>query len=616
MSYEGRHPDTEGAVSEGRSLRHPTFQRPYVWNQEDQWDPLWDDVRNVAEDYLDHLRSVGPDERARAEAKTGAHFLGAVVVQQQSTAAAEIETRRVVDGQQRLTTLQLLVDAAQEVVERLGWSKEAKRLSRLVLNDEDYAEANPDDVFKIWPTTVDQDPFRSAMTNGMASEGLADSLIVQGHEFFQLQISQWLEEKPDDQELRVHALEAALMGLLEMVVIDLGAFDDAHVIFETLNARGTPLLASDLVKNFVLQSIAQRELDADAIYQEHWLAFDRAWWRDEVRQGRLVRPRIDVFLNYWLIMRNGIEVSSDDVFASFRRRVEVSGHSVEDVVVDLHKVGASYRQFEDYDPFTPEGTFFYRWQVMDAGVSTPLLLWLFSRSEAIPPDHLHRGLAAIESFLIRRMLCRMTTKDYNKLFVELISELESVGDPVNADGTIIAYFAKQTADARLWPDDYRLKEALRDLPLYRLLTRRRLRMVLEALEESLRTSKAEEAQVTREKLTVEHLMPQAWREHWSLPRSGGVDDEETAAVRDRLVHSIGNLTLVNKKLNPALSNAAWAEKQDGIAKHSVLFLNKAVLDQARDGWDEATIRVRADRLHELTASKWPAARALLADATP
>ena len=228
-----------------------------------------------------------------------------------------------------------------------------------------------------------------------------------------------------------------------------------------------PLIAFHLVRDilFVLQSIAQKGLDAEAIYQERWLAFDQAWWRNEIRQGRLVRPRIDVFLNYWLIMRTGAEVSSDDVFASFRRRVEVDGYSVEDVVVDLHEVGGAYRQFEEYEPFTTEGTFMYRWQVMDAGVSTPLLLWLFSRSNVIPDDTLERCLAAIESFLVRRMLCRMTTKDYNKLFVDLISDLESADDPTNADRTIIAYLAAQTADARLWPDDHRLREAFRSLPL-------------------------------------------------------------------------------------------------------------------------------------------------------
>ena len=76
----------------------PTFQRPYVWNQEEQWEPLWDDVRNVAEEYLDQLEIVGPDQRAQAEERTGAHFMGAVVVQQQPTPAAEIDVRHVIDG--------------------------------------------------------------------------------------------------------------------------------------------------------------------------------------------------------------------------------------------------------------------------------------------------------------------------------------------------------------------------------------------------------------------------------------------------------------------------------------------------------------------------------------
>ena len=110
----------------------PTFQRPYVWNQEEQWEPLWDDVRNVAEEYLDQLEIVGPDQRAQAEERTGAHFMGAVVVQQQPTPAAEIDVRHVIDGQQRLTTLQLLADATQEVVEDLGQAPVAKRLAKLV----------------------------------------------------------------------------------------------------------------------------------------------------------------------------------------------------------------------------------------------------------------------------------------------------------------------------------------------------------------------------------------------------------------------------------------------------------------------------------------------------
>jgi uncharacterized protein with ParB-like and HNH nuclease domain len=102
----------------------PTFQRPYVWNKADQWEPLWEDVEHAAEKYLDALDEVGEDELAKAEEKAGRHFLGAIVVQQELTGSSEIETRIVIDGQQRLTTIQLLLDAAQTVAEQEGWCRQ------------------------------------------------------------------------------------------------------------------------------------------------------------------------------------------------------------------------------------------------------------------------------------------------------------------------------------------------------------------------------------------------------------------------------------------------------------------------------------------------------------
>ena len=221
----------------------PSFQRPYVWTREEQWEPLWEDVRNTAERYLDALGEAG-EQPGIAEANTPAHFLGAVVAQQQRTSAAEIETRDVIDGQQRLTTLQLLLDAAQEAFEQHGCAPQSKRLKRLVLNDEVYIDGDEDLAFKIWPTTTDRDAFRQAMRNELPSQEYSDSSIVQAHDFFKEQITDWLDD-PEVLSVRAQALEAALAGLLHMVVIDLGYNDDPHMIFETLNARGTPLLAFD-----------------------------------------------------------------------------------------------------------------------------------------------------------------------------------------------------------------------------------------------------------------------------------------------------------------------------------------------------------------------------------
>ncbi len=231
----------------------PPFQRPYVWSQDEQWGPLWEDVRNVAEGYLEALEKSGYDE-VKAESETSAHFLGAVVLRQVSTATKDVEQREVIDGQQRLTTLQLLLDAIQQVCEGLDqpYAKSAgRRLSKLVTNDRELI-TDDHHVFKLWPTHMDQEAFRHAMDNGLPINDFADSLIVQAHEFFQLQIREWLGGVDESTKHKIDALEAAATNMLQLVVIDLDTQDDPNLIFETLNARGTPLEESDLVKNYVL----------------------------------------------------------------------------------------------------------------------------------------------------------------------------------------------------------------------------------------------------------------------------------------------------------------------------------------------------------------------------
>jgi hypothetical protein len=239
---------------------------------------------------------------------------------------------------------------------------------------------------------------------------------------------------------------------------------------------------------------------------------------------------------------------------------------------------------------------------MDTGVTTPLLLWIFAQpSTALSLERRTRCLHALESFLVRRMVCRLTAKNYNDLFLELLSRLEVAG-PADADEVMVDYLASQEADSRLWPDDHAFEMALLDLPLYRLLTRSRLRMVLEALEDSLRTSKSEEASVQRGKLTIEHILPRRWRQHWPIG-NGGFQAE---IDRERLLHSLGNLTLVNGRLNPSMSNGAWPVKQKALAAHSVLHLNKRLGDAYADRkWDEATIHERGTALAAIATHSWP-----------
>ena len=527
------------------------------------------------------------------------HFLGAVVLQQQPNPSARLETRLVVDGQQRLTTLQLLLDAAQEIFEKRGNEDEATLLSDLVLNSSVYRRRDPDHAFKVWPTLGDQEAFRHAMHNHLPSAEHQESLIVQAHEFFKEQIDHWLKELPGKIEERAEALERTITNLLEMVVIDLKTEDDPHVIFETLNARGTPLLQSDLIKNMVMFEAGKAGDIIDSQEANRIWGFDGPWWRLEIRQGRILRPRIDAFLNYWLVMRTHREVTADNVFSEFRRYANKGTNTIESITEDIRRVGKAYRKLEDASIANLD-IFLYRWGVMQAGVLTPVLLWLLSSE--VPEAQVTKSLRSLESFLVRRMVCRMTTRGYNLLFIGLVGALERAGEAQAGDATV-EYLRNQEAYSRWWPEDQQLEDTFLRQPLFRLLTRARLRLVLEGIEDELRTVKSE-SQASPRDMTIEHILPQQWRQHWTLPAD--LEDKiDAAGNRDRLLHSIGNLTLVNDHLNPSLSNAAWEHKRKEFARHSVLFLNKTLVDEAPNEWDESAIAERAKRLFTVAARVWP-----------
>jgi len=572
----------------------PAFQRRYVWNQEDQWEPLWEDVQNTAEEYLEKLKLYDSDS-IKAELDTKKHFLGAVVLKQVPTPPKEINKREVIDGQQRLTTLQLLLDAIQYVCEKKNAEGVTSRLEVLVQNNKSLINKD-EEIFKLWPTLKDRLAFKHTMDNGLSVDGFQDSLIVQAHEYFQLQADQWVGSNPESVQIRMEALEAVITGMLQMVVIDLEPKDDPHMIFETLNARGTPLLESELIKNYVAMRM---ETSGDIV----WKDLDDDWWRKLIGRGHLRRPRIDIILNYWLEMYTCENVSPGKIFSSFKKlgdRYESSDFAekfVEEMLKDL----SDFRKYEQGPRTnTVEDAFHYRAGVMQMAAFTPVLLSLLSWPEEIRI----KVLKTLESFLVRRMVCRLTTKDYSRMVLDLVQKIDHQNSKNNAQ-IIFSFLSSQTAESRRWPTDGDLKEAFLTQPLYRLLTRGRLRLVLEAIEEYYRKdSKTEEKQAPKN-LTIEHIMPQGWTsECWPLPHEA--NEQEEYLERNRLIHTIGNLTLVNNKLNPKLSNAPWTKKKTIIRKHSVLLLSHQLLGiYENEAWTEETIKSRSREMAKIVAKVWP-----------
>lgn len=568
----------------GKDVRYlvPLFQRPYVWNQVEHWEPLWSDVTAIIDQYLQDPEKAAP------------HFLGAVVLDHVSTQVAELEARQIIDGQQRLTTLQILIAACRDVAKGAGFEKQTRLLAKLTDNDRDLI-ASSHHVLKVWPTNVDRAAFKAVMA-GEDHHADKKSPITRAYNFFAKTTRNWLEEA-DDAEASLGALTFVLRSLLKVVVIDLEHNDNAQVIFETLNARGTPLRASDLIKNLLFQRATDAGEPVEHLYETYWREFEEPGWRTEVRQGRLKRLRLDLFLSHYLTMRQTAEIGVSLLFEEFRAFMTESSDSVEDLLQDLRKYGAIYDRFNDFSPDDPRGLFFYRLRTMQATTADPLLLYLFGLDEEmLPRESLLRILRKIEAYLVRRMVSRLTTKNYNIVFLGLLQVVKN--DAVNAEEVVERYLSGLEGDSQFWPSDDTFRGALESGELYRTLSRARLRIALEALEGASKSRYAENLLVL-DKLTIEHLMPQSWEAHWPLP--GDKHHLEAEQARAQRIHRLGNLTLVTKRLNPKLSNGPWETKRSDILSHSALSLNRNLPDE----WNERSIDTRGATLASLAIGIWP-----------
>jgi hypothetical protein len=580
----------------------PLFQRPYVWTRENQWEPLWRDVARVADRVL-----------ADPGAKHQPHFLGAVVFQQVQTVTGVLQARTVIDGQQRLTTLQLLLDALHAELLAVGADQAAMRIEALVVNPPAFCE-HPEDQFKVWPTNRDRPAFNCVMSAQppivYAALELGGERLVQGHQYFAEQARVWLHlNGPEDLLSRAEKLEHTVRELLQLVVIDLTAEENAQEIFETLNARGAQLTAADLIKNFVFQRLLESGVDVESAYETFWKEFETGFWEAEVTFGRLKYSRSSIFLNHWLIARTGEELVAREVFSRFKTYADFDADTpMLDLVAQIHRASAGYRAFIEgaiaNNPISKLQLFAYRVGTLESEVFKPVVLWLLDpEQEPISERQFNKSLDVLESWLVRRMLVRANTASYTQIASELVTQLAK-SSREDAGDVIEQFFAEQSVGSRYWPDDEEVRQALRTLPVYKRLRQGRLRMVLEAIEDRRRGWKGESQglggeRVPRGSFHIEHVMPQSWHAHWPL------EIGESEQDREQQINVLGNLTLLTGKLNSKVSNSAWPTKRAALGEHDVLKLNLALLNAARGEWTDDKIRDRSEELASDVIEIWP-----------
>jgi len=538
----------------GKQYLVPLFQRAYAWGAKD-WKKIWQNVLSLTE--LNDTRQ---------------HYIGAVVMYPTDVAPTGVNKYAVIDGQQRLTTIYLMLLALRDVAARLGFASLADQLADNHLLNK-YAK-QPTDRHRLIPNQTDRQSLAQLLT---AAPGVAVEAgrIKEAYSFFETEFTRWINGQVEQAE----QLAGLILGRLSMVYILLDANDNPHVVFESLNNSGVQLTQADLIRNYLfMRSSPDEQVELN---QNYWQPMEQA-----------LDDKLTQFVWHYL-MRRGGNVLRSDIYYAFRK--EADARPVPQVLQELWRYAETYARIlrpalETERPAVRRAL--ERLHQTGLTVIYPLILRLYDQVRhggAVTESTLLALLTVVENYAMRIHMARRGVGGTNKIMQTLAARtlgLDTHPDELLAEAH--TYLADQN-----YPTDVDVRQALLERPLYHDKGERkdRTRFLLEALEHDLNPK--EVVQVGN--LSIEHIMPQTPTPAWEAELG-----PTAAADHAQLLHTLGNLTLTG--YNPEMSNKPFAEKQKEFAK-SNLALNAALAVAPR--WDAAAIRARGEVLTRQALARWP-----------
>ena len=491
------------------------------------------------------------------------------------------------------------------------------------------------DIFKVRPTQLDREQFKDVLTAGSRAdlEQLHPLVkkkytrkfeprarMVEAYMYFYDQISEFFLGTPAEPPLAAEAtidqrLEEsfqALRNALQVVAIDLEEGDDAQVIFETLNATGEPLLPADLLRNYIFLRAARQGESQERLYDTHWSRFDDPFWRQPIKQGRLRRPRSDLFLQHYLASRRMTDIPIRHLFVEYKHWIDNHNpfNSIDEELASLARQGEHFRHIVEPAKGHPVYGLAMFLEAFDVRTTYPLLLTMFDAR--LSNDEWAAASILLESYLLRRAVCGLPTKNYNRVFLMLTRNLRSEG--VTA-ANLECQLLEMTGDSVEWPGDAAFKASWGTVDAYHTLKNAKLTHILKRLSDTYIDSKMENITIDSP-VTVEHIMPQSWQQHWLLSSGArGLSSEQLQVAADddaiaqetvgrhAAVHRLGNLTIITQSLNSSTSNGKWADKKAELGLHAILPINRDL--QNWEVWDESSIAERSAALFERALKIWP-----------
>lgn len=525
----------------------PIFQRRYSWKKE-QCKQLWDDIVRVGENE-----------------DVPSHFLGSIV--SIGDGSPTVPKFLVIDGQQRLTTVALLISVLGRVVEvaDVDIGIDRSRLDGYYLfNDREDGELRHKQLL----TPNDKWTLIQLLEDGQASDN--SSLLVETYQFF-------------EDKLKRGNLESVYKGIQKLMIVDIALdprADNPQLIFESLNSTGLSLSQADLIRNYVLMGQE---------YNIQKSLYENLWYPMEQRFGTAYAKRFDLFIRDYLTLNTRTIPNKGRVYEHFKRYIGEKRHSeaLKAIIAEIVRHSEYYVRIALLNEPDPELSMCIEAiNSLNVEVTFPFLLGVYEDYEQgkIEKADVIEIFRLTESYVFRRAICDIPTNMLNKTFAGLMGQI----DKDNYLQSLKVAFSRMSGTQR-FPSNDEFQLAFQTKDVYNLRTRNYLLLKLENYERKELVKDGE--------YTIEHVMPQSLSDEWQAELG-----ENWAEVHEKYLHTIGNLTLT--AYNPELSNSIFKDKQEirGGFGDSPLYLNRS-LAQA-DRWNEVAIVKRAVMHSEKALNIW------------
>lgn len=535
----------------------PIYQRLYSWEKE-QCECLWDDIIAMN------------DENKEA------HFLGSIVTVSQQNTTFGLSKDMVIDGQQRITTLTLLLLALRDSL------KDGAEISPEDI-DEAYllnTKKNDEEKYKLILTQADKDILISLIERIPLPEN-TESRLLSNYKFF--------KDKIEKSKIELPLLHNSL-SKLQIVAINLDKnHDDPQAIFESLNSTGKKLSSSDLIRNFILMRLSDVEMTE--VYNKVWRPMELLFKNDNTGET------MSWFFRDYLTMKNHRIPKIENVYDEFKSwRKEHNDLDAKVICDELFNYANIYTDII-YAKHNDEeiNSLFKEINSMSMDVIRPFLLFVmndYNESEKLENKYLTKEdlieiIRLSISYVLRRSICGIPTNSLNKTYAIFSNEIKK-DDYLNS--VKAAYILKQ--DYKEFPNDEKFKTDFISKEIYKVRNRN---YILDRLENYNNKTK-----VVIDNMTIEHVMPQTDNlpEEWRAMLGDNWQE-----IHEKYLHTIGNLTLTN--YNSEMGCKPFIEKMEmeGGFKETNVRLNRFITKQ--EVWNEEKIQERALLLFEEAKEIWP-----------